>query len=66
MLNEISLRKREKERTDILVAKAMIQCAKDFGIDGKLLVTNVVTEGARVTHVEPPFSTGEITYRDNI
>jgi len=57
---------REKERTDILVAKAMIQCAKDFGIDGKLLVTNVVTEGARVTHVEPPFSTGEITYRDNI
>lgn len=57
---------REKERTDILVAKAMIQCAKDFGVDGKLLVTNVVTEGARVTHVEPPFSTGEITYRDNI
>jgi len=57
---------REKERTDILVAKAMIQCAKDFGVEGKLLVTNVVTEGARVVHVEPPFSTGEITYRDNI
>mmetsp|Transcript_27013 Transcript_27013/g.55906 ORF Transcript_27013/g.55906 Transcript_27013/m.55906 type:complete len:472 (-) Transcript_27013:306-1721(-) len=57
---------REKERTDILVAKAMIQCAKDYGIDGKLLVTNVVSEGARVVHVEPPFSTGEITYRDNI
>src|SRR6056300_571030 len=50
---------REKERTDILVAKAMIQCAKDFGVDGKLLVTNVVTEGARVIKVEPPFSTGE-------
>lgn len=57
---------REKERTDILVAKAMIQCAKDHGVDGKLLVTNVVSEGARVVHVEPPFSTGEITYRDNI
>ena len=57
---------REKERTDILVAKAMIQCAKDFGIDGKLLVTNVVTEGARVTKVVPPFSSGEITFRDNI
>ena len=57
---------REKERTDILVAKAMIQCAKDFGVDGKSLVTNVVSEGARVVHVEPPFSTGEITYRDNI
>merc|ERR1712151_1304352 len=44
---------REKERTDILVAKAMIQCAKDHGIDGKLLVTNVVTEGARVIKVVP-------------
>lgn len=57
---------REKERTDILVAKAMIQCAKDYGVDGKLLVTNVVSEGARVIGVDPPFSTGEITYRDNI
>lgn len=57
---------REKERTDIDVARAMIQCAKDFGIDGKLLVTNVVTEGARVIKVVPPFSTGDITYRDNI
>lgn len=57
---------REKERTDILVARAMIQCAKDHGIDGQLLVTNVVTEGARVTKVVPPFSTGEITFRDNI
>lgn len=57
---------REKERTDILVAKAMIQCAKDYGVDGKLLVTNVASEGARVVKVEPPFSTGEITYRDNI
>mmetsp|Transcript_51633 Transcript_51633/g.148926 ORF Transcript_51633/g.148926 Transcript_51633/m.148926 type:complete len:429 (-) Transcript_51633:137-1423(-) len=57
---------REKERTDILVAKAMIQCAKDFGIDGKLLVTNVVTEGARVIKVDPPFSSGEIQFRDNI
>jgi homoserine kinase len=57
---------REKERTDILVAKAMIQVAKDFGIDGKLLVTNLVTEGARVVKVVPPFSSGGITYRDNI
>ena len=57
---------RVKERTDIAVAKAMIQCAKSFGIDGKLLVTNVVTEGARVVKVVPPFSTGDITYRDNI
>jgi homoserine kinase len=57
---------REKERTDIHVAKAMMQVAKDFGVEGKLLVTNVVTEGARVVKVVPPFSTGGITYRDNI
>jgi hypothetical protein len=30
------------------------------------LVTNVVSEGARVVRVDPHFSTGEITYRDNI
>jgi homoserine kinase len=57
---------REKERTDILVARAMNQCAKDFGVTGKLLISNVVTEGARVIKVVPPFSTGDITYRDNI
>lgn len=57
---------REKERTDIHVAKAMIKVAKEFGVQGKLLVTNVVTEGARVVKVHPPFSTGGITYRDNI
>lgn len=57
---------REKERTDIHVARAMMKVAKDFGIEGKLLVTNVVTEGARVVKVMPPFSTGGITYRDNI
>ena len=57
---------REKERTDIAVARAMIQCAKDFGIEGKLLVTNLVAEGAHVVKVTPPFSTGGITYRDNI
>jgi len=57
---------REKERTDVLVARAMMKVAKDYGIEGKLLVTNVVTEGARVVKVIPPFSTGGITYRDNI
>ncbi|KAL3940389.1 MAG: hypothetical protein SGBAC_005065 [Bacillariaceae sp.] len=57
---------REKERTDIHVARAMMSVAKDHGIEGKLLVTNVVTEGARVVKVMPPFSTGGITYRDNI
>ena len=57
---------REKERTDSLVAKAMIQVADAFGIKGQLLVTAAVNEGARVVKVEPPFSSESITYRDNI
>ena len=57
---------REKERTDSLVAKAMIQVAEVHGIKGKLLVTAAVNEGARVVKVVPPFSTDSITYRDNI
>lgn len=57
---------REKERTDVYVAKAMMKVAEECGINGRLLVTNVVTEGARVVKVNPPFSHGGITYRDNI
>lgn len=57
---------RETERTDNEVAKAMLEVAEEFGIEGKLLVTSIVHEGARVTKVEPPYSTGAITYRDNI
>lgn len=57
---------REKERTDSAVARAMIEAAEAVGIKGKLLVTTPVNEGARVTRVDPPFSTGAITYRDNI
>lgn len=57
---------RETERTDNEVAKAMLEVAEEFGIEGKLLVTSIVHEGARVTKVDPPYSTGAITYRDNI
>lgn len=57
---------RELERTDSAVAKAMLDVAKDYGITGKLLVTQPVHEGARVIAVEPPFSSETITYRDNI
>lgn len=55
-----------QERTDTAVGKAMRDVAESFGIKGKLLVTNAVHEGAHVTMVDPPFSTGAITYRDNI
>jgi len=57
---------REKERCDRTVAKAMIRAAEEYGIKGKLVVTNVANEGARVIKVEPPFSTEGITYRDNL
>lgn len=57
---------RTKERSDLVVAKAMQQAAADFGITGKLVVTNVSNEGARVVKVDPPFSSDGITYRDNI
>lgn len=57
---------RTKERSDLVVAKAMMRAAADYGIRGKLVVTSVSNEGARVVKVEPPFSTEDITYRDNI
>ena len=57
---------REKERTDSAVARAMLQVAKAHNINGQLLVTQPVHEGARVVKVEPPFSDDFITYRDNI
>lgn len=57
---------REKERTDLAVAKAMSRAAEQFGIKGKVVVTNAASEGARVTKMEPPFSSDMITYRDNI
>lgn len=57
---------REKERTDLTVAKAMSRAAEQFGIKGKLIVTNAANEGARVVKVDPPFSSNVITYRDNI
>lgn len=57
---------REKERTDSAVARAMIDTAETFGIKGKLMVTTPASEGARVVKVDPPFSSDDITYRDNI
>jgi len=57
---------REKERTDSSVAEAMLQVAKDMGIEGKLLVTQLAHEGTHLMKVDPPFSSDKITYRDNV
>ena len=47
---------REKERTDVAVAEAMMKVAKEEGIDGRVVVTNITNEGAHVVSVRPPFS----------
>lgn len=57
---------REKERSDLAVARAMIQTAEDFGIQGKMLISNASNEGARVVKVSPPFSTGVISYTNDL
>ena len=57
---------RAKERSDLAVARAMRKAAKDAGIKGQLVISQVSNEGARVIKVDPPFSTDGITYRDNI
>lgn len=57
---------RMKERSDVDVAKAMLRAAEECGIHGKLVVTRMSNEGAQVIKVDPPFSSGIITYRDNI
>ena len=57
---------REKERSDRAVARAMIRAAEENGVKGKLVVTTVAAEGARVINVDPPFSSGDIIYRDNL
>lgn len=57
---------RVKERSDLAVARAMIHVAEEFGVKGKMLISSASNEGARVVKVEPPFSTGEISYRDNL
>ena len=57
---------REKERSDLAVARAMIQTAEEHGIKGRMLISSCSNEGARVVKVVPPFSNESITYRDNL
>jgi homoserine kinase len=57
---------REKERTDFTVARAMMEVAQEFGVKGRIVVTQASQDGARVVKVDPPFSTADITFRDNV
>ena len=57
---------RARERSDLAVARAMIQTAEEYGIKGKIQITNACNEGARVVKVVPPFSSGNISFRDNL
>lgn len=57
---------REKERSDLTVAKAMRTAAAEYGISGKLVISNMANEGAHVVAVDPPFSNELISYKHNI
>lgn len=57
---------KEKERVDSKVADAMLQVADEFGIKGKLVVTQTSYEGAKVIKCDPPFSSDFIRYRDDV
>jgi homoserine kinase len=57
---------RENERSELTVARAMIRAAEENGVKGKLVVSAIANEGAQVVKVDPPFSSGEIAYRNNI
>lgn len=57
---------RARERTDLAVARAMIQAAEQYGVTGKIQITAACNEGARVVKVMPPFSSGSISFRDNL
>jgi homoserine kinase len=57
---------RARERSDVAVARAMIQTAEEYNISGKILISSVCNEGARVVKVTPPFSTDAIAFRDNL
>ena len=48
------------------MARAMIQAAEEFGICGKMVVTSVSNDGAWVVKASPPFSTENISFRDNL
>ncbi|GMI29272.1 hypothetical protein TrCOL_g13668 [Triparma columacea] len=56
----------EKELNHVEVAKAMKKSARESGIDGRVVVTNICNEGAKVIRVEPPFSSEEngVIYKD--
>lgn len=57
---------RARERSDLAVARAMIQTAEEHGISGKIQITSACNEGARVIKVMPPFSSANISFRDNL
>jgi homoserine kinase len=44
----------------------MMEVAQEFGVKGRIVVTQASQDGARVVKVDPPFSTADITFRDNV
>jgi homoserine kinase len=53
---------RSTERTEIKVANAMVQTAKEKGHPGQVYITRPVQHGAYISKADPPFSTGLLQY----
>ena len=59
---------RVQERNDVAVANAMRMSAEASGITGKVFVTSIAGEGAKVVKVEPSFSetSGGIVFKEGL
>eukprot|EP01012_Entosiphon_sulcatum_P041142 TRINITY_DN54945_c0_g1_i1.p1 TRINITY_DN54945_c0_g1~~TRINITY_DN54945_c0_g1_i1.p1 ORF type:complete len:354 (+),score=50.85 TRINITY_DN54945_c0_g1_i1:22-1062(+) len=52
---------RKAERSECLVADAMIEAAKQVGVTGRAFITHPTEFGAHVISADPPFSDGHVT-----
>jgi len=59
---------RVQERNDVAVANAMRRAAQEKGIEGKVFVTSIASEGAKVVKVEPSFTetSGGIVFKEGL
>ena len=51
---------RQEERRDLSVAQAMIERARECGVEGRIIITKPTDVGAHVVRANPPFSEGSI------
>lgn len=57
---------RAKERTDTVVAAAMIKAANLVGVEGQVFITQPIETGAYVVSTQPSFSSKTMVYRGDV